>query len=251
MLNGQNILITGANGGIGIAIAERLLQNNANLILLYNKNNSKINDLVARYPDYSSKIEIHKVDLVDESSVNEVLSKIISKKNIDVFIHAVTIPLIYKGILKLKWSDFQSHLELQTKSFFQIVQKIVPQMKEKKKGKIIPILTSAVIGNPPSNLSHYTVGKYSLLGMVKSLAVELNPLGINVNSISPSMTMTPLVENFPSKLKEIAANESPLGRLLTPEDITPTVLFLCSKNSDDMSGENLLINGSKTIYQKL
>ena len=121
-------------------------------------------------------------------------------------------------------------------------------MKERKYGRIVNILTSYVIGRPPNNQSSYIVSKYSLLGLSKSLSVELGSYGITVNSVSPSMTNTNLIEKLPLKLKEIIANNVPVGRLADPNDITSAVLFLCSKNSSYISGENILVSAGETMH---
>jgi 3-oxoacyl-[acyl-carrier protein] reductase len=121
-------------------------------------------------------------------------------------------------------------------------------MKERKRGKIISILTSYTVGRPPNNISPYLVGKYSLLGLSKSLAVELGPYGITINCISPSMTNTPLIEKLPSKLKEITASQIPLGKLAEPKNVASVALFLCSDHADYISGENILVTGAQTMH---
>ena len=121
-------------------------------------------------------------------------------------------------------------------------------MKSKKVGKIISILTTYVVGSPPSKISDYIVGKYSLLGLTKCFAVELAPFGITVNSISPSMTDTPLIEDLPLKLKQITANQNPMKRLCEPHDVASAVLFFCSKHSNFITGENLIVSGGHTMH---
>ena len=121
-------------------------------------------------------------------------------------------------------------------------------MKENKHGKIVSILTSYAVGTPPNKLSPYITAKYSLLGLSKSLAVELGPWGITVNCISPSMTSTPLIENLPAKLKEITASQIPLKRLAEPADIASAAVFLSSEHSSFISGENILISGGQTMH---
>jgi len=246
LLTGQRILITGANGGIGKAICEILLQNNAKLVLFYNKNKTQVDKLLEKYGNDS--IEIHEVDLLNIKKIENVMNLISSSDKIDCFIHSVTIPIENKEITKLQWEDYQSHIDIQTRSFLQIVQSLMPNMKEKKQGRIISILTSYTIGRPPNNMSPYIVGKYSLLGLSKSLAVELGPYGITVNCISPSMTNTALIEKLPSKLKEITASQVPLGRLAEPKDVASMVLFVCSRSSDYISGENFLVTGGQTMH---
>ena len=98
-------------------------------------------------------------------------------------------------------------------------------------------------------MSSYIIGKYSLLGLSKCLAVELGKFGISVNSISPSMTNTSLIKKFPTKFREISASQVPLKqKLAEPDDIASTIFFLCSKYSDYISGENLIISGAQTMH---
>ena len=248
MLEKKRILITGANGGIGSSISENLLKNNGNLILFYHKNKTQIDKLLSKNSDLKDSSEVYQVDLFDENQLEKTLNKVLNHGQIDIFVHSVSIPLEHKPIADINWKDFQSNIELQTKSFLQIVKSLVPSLKESKPGKIICILSSATVGKPPTKMSHYVVGKYSLLGLAKSLSVELANYGITVNCISPSMVDTPLIEKFPKKLKEISANQNPLGRLVKPDEVASAVLFLCSKDSDSISGENLLITGADTMH---
>jgi len=248
LLKDKRILITGANGGIGISLCETLLQNNAKLVLLYNQKRENINKFLETHRDSNSSIEIQQVDLLNNLKLEHTMNSVLESGQIDTFIHSVTLPIKNKSIIDIRWEDYLSHIEIQTRSFLQIVQSLIPSMKAKKRGKIISILTSYTVGRPPNSMSDYIVGKYSLLGLSKSLAIELGHLGITVNCISPSMTNTPLIEKLPSKLKEIVVSQIPLGRLAEPEDISSVALFLCSKYSDYVSGENFLVTGGQTMH---
>lgn len=248
MLKDQRILITGANGGIGLSICETLLQNGARLVLLHHKNKTGIDELLKKYQNSQNHIDVKQVDLLDDSKVRDIIKSVLESGQIDAFIHSATLPIENKSIMDIQWKDYQSHIEIQTKSFLQIVQSLIPSMREKKRGKIIAIVTSSVVGRPPSNMSDYIVGKYSLFGLTKSLAVELGHLGITVNCISPSMTNTPLIDKFPAQMKAIAAKQSPLGRLAEPSDVASVALFLCSKYSDYITGENFLVSGGQTMH---
>ena len=246
MLSGKRILITGSNGGIGNSISEILLENNAELVLLYHKNREQIDILTSKIKFNKSKIHTYQVDLCNSVQLELTLKKILDSGNIDIFIHSVTLPITYKSVKDLSWDEYQKHINLQTKSFLQIIQSFIPCMT-KNKGKIISILTSYTVGTPPNSISNYVSAKYSLLGLSKSLAVELGPLGITVNCVSPSMTQTPLTSNIPSKLKAIITHETPLKRLASPTDTASIVLFLCSKLSDYVNGENILVTGGHTM----
>jgi len=247
LLQGNRILITGANGGIGYSIAETLLKNNANLVLCYSSNRQNIDKLIQTYPKYKSNIEIFKINLADFTLTTDIIDKILQKGHIDAFIHSVTNSIKHSSVLNFSWDEYQSNIDIQTRSFFEIIQKIVPLMKIKKKGRIINILTSYVVGTPPKQISPYLVGKYSLLGLSKSLAIELAEFGITVNCISPSMTQTQLIDDLPSKLKEISKIQNPSKRLANPSDIASAVLFYCSDTSDFVTGSNLLVTGGENM----
>jgi len=247
LLADKRILLTGGNSGIGLAITNTFCNNNARLVSLYNKNRSGINKLLEQNSNLKSLVEFYSINLLDETKLDDLLEKILQSGSFDGFIHCVTFPTNRKNLTDIKWIDIQSHINLQTKSFFEILQRLLPAMKQRRYGKIISILTSYVVGTPPKGIMDYVVGKYSLLGLTKSLAVELGQYGINVNSISPFVTNTPLIEKLPSKFKEIAINQVPLGRLCEPDDVATAALFLCSTNSNYISGENIVLSGGYTM----
>lgn len=248
MLSGKRILITGANGGIGYAISDLLLKNNAKVVLFYHKNREKIDCIINDHPDKVQKIEIHQVDLMNEKEVEYILSSIVNIGPIDIFIHLPTYPTQHKDIMKMDWLDFQRHIELQSKAFFQITKFVVPFMKKQKMGKIISILTSYVVDKPPSGVSDYVVSKYSLLGLSKCMATELGKFGIRVNSISPSIVNTSLIDKLPAKFKEITSSQIPLeNRFAEPIEVAGVALFLCTEYSNYITGENILVTGGHVM----
>ena len=180
MLENRRILITGANGGIGISISEILLKNNANLILLYHKNRDKIDEFLHQNESLKSKIKLYSVDLLDESNLDKILEEILQSGSVDTVIHSVSDKVQHNNVSKFSWNDYELNIELQTKSFFKIIQAFLPNMKKSKFGKFINILTSYTVGVPPSHISSSVVGKYSLLGLSKALSVELAQYGISI-----------------------------------------------------------------------
>ena len=121
MLSGKRILITGANGGIGYAISELLLKNNAKIDLIYHKNKQNLERLIRDNPGKLQDISIHQADLTKDEELEDVLTTITGTKQVDIFIHSPTYPTPHKSIMSMEWSEFQNHIELQSKAFFQKV----------------------------------------------------------------------------------------------------------------------------------
>ena len=241
----KHILITGANGGIGFEVARLLAEQKANLTLLYHENQQQLEN----FSTPGQQLEIKKVDLANEKELNNTITSILQNHPIDIFIHSPAYPIQHRDIMNTTWNDFQKQIDLQTKSFLQISKLIIPQMKSQKFGKIISILTSYVVGKPPNGIANYVVGKYSLFGLTKCMAGELGSFGIRANSVSPSMVNTPLTDPLPEKLKEITKSQIPLeGRLAEPVEVAGTVLFLCTDNSNYITGENILVTGGHTMH---
>lgn len=247
MLQNSRILVTGANGGIGLSISEILFKNHARLVLFYHKNKSGIDELLKKTKADDKLIEIHQVDLLNSQNLSDKISSVMSSGPVNAVIHCVSLPLELKTVADLKWEDFQSHIDIQVKTLFDIVRSLLPSMKSNGGGKIINVLTSGVIGKPPSRMGQYIVGKYALLGLSKVLASELGQYHITVNCVSPSIVNTPLVTKLPAKLKEISAAQAPYGKLAEPNDVASVVLFLCSRYSDYISGENIIVSAGQTM----
>ena len=241
----KHILITGANGGIGFAVAKLLAEQKANLTLLYHKNSQQLEN----FSIPGQMLELRKVDLANEKEIDKTISSILEDHPIDIFIHSPAYPIQHKDITNTAWNDFQKQFDLQTKSFLQISKLIIPHMKSQKFGKIISILTSYVVGKPPNGITDYVVGKYSLLGLTKCMAAELGSFGIRANSVSPSIVNTPLTDPLPSKLKEITKSQIPLeNRLAEPSEIAEVILFLCGDGSNYITGENILVTGGHSMH---
>ena len=247
MLKNKRILITGANGTIGNSICRTFLKNNANLVLFYHKNSTNIEELKRENSKSKQEIESFQVDLSDINQIKKNMNEVLKTKSIDIFVHSVSLPLKIKKTIDCNWKEFEEHINLQTRSLFEISKAIIPGMKIKKNGKIVNILTSSIIGSPPNMLSSYVTAKHSSLGLSKSLAVELGPFGINVNCVSPSLIDDSLTSFMPSKLKEIIVSQTPMKRLAEPIDVANAVLFLCSNLSDFITGENIIVTGGQSI----
>jgi 3-oxoacyl-[acyl-carrier protein] reductase len=105
------------------------------------------------------------------------------------------------------------------------------------------MLSSYVEKTVPKANSPYIVGKFALLGLMKSLVSEYATSNIQVNAVSPSLMETNFLSNLPELISEMTAQQHPLKRNAMPTDVVPVIRFLLSKESDYINGANISVNG--------
>lgn len=236
----KNILLTGASGGIGYAIARKFLENSdARMILQYNTHAQKIESLKEEFP---YRIDSYKADLSDEKSVVEFLKKIDSEyKKLDIIIHSAGISVV-DTINHTKVEDISKIINVNLKSPILITQKLVGKMIEKKSGVIIFI--SSMWGITGSSCeSVYSATKGGIIAFSNSLSKELGPSNIRVNSVSPGFINTAMNDNIKVEDRDLFVLEIPLLRAGEATDVSNAIYFLCSDEASYISGANLRVDG--------
>lgn len=236
----KNILLTGASGGIGYAIARKFLENSdARMILQYNTHAQKIESLKEEFP---YRIDSYKADLSDEKSVAEFLKKIDSDyKKLDIIIHSAGISVV-DTINHTKVEDISKIINVNLKSPILITQKLVGKMIEKKSGVIIFI--SSMWGITGSSCeSVYSATKGGIIAFSNSLSKELGPSNIRVNSVSPGFINTAMNDNIKVEDRDLFVSEIPLLRAGEATDVSNAIYFLCSDEASYISGANLRVDG--------
>lgn len=239
-------LVVGGNGGIGSVVTRRLLGDGMKVCTTYNKHRNKLDELLTG--PLGDELLCMRCDARNKDDIREVVSNVLLKHGrIDAVIFTLTPFLRNTRILDLEWTDYSEHLDLQLKAIHHFVKSLKEQIVSKGKIKFIVLLSEYCIGGPPKGLSHYVTAKYGVMGLARTLAVELAQYGCTVNMITPGMVDTPLLDNMPAKLIEMTAYENPLKRIARPEDVSNIVSFLASEESDYMNGASITINGGSVI----
>lgn len=236
----KNVLLTGASGGIGYAIARKFLENSdARMILQYNTHAIKIESLKEEFP---YRIDSYKADLSDEKIVVEFLKKIDSDyKKLDIIIHSAGISVV-DTINHTKVEDISKIINVNLKSPILITQKLVGKMIEKKSGVIIFI--SSMWGITGSSCeSVYSATKGGIIAFSNSLSKELGPSNIRVNSVSPGFINTAMNDNIKVEDRDLFVSEIPLLRAGEATDVSNAIYFLCSDEASYISGANLRVDG--------
>lgn len=158
-------------------------------------------------------------------------------------VHFAARPLVYRKIKKMDWNAVLEDMQVQVYSIGRILQTFLPEMIKQQYGKVVFMLSSAIMGVPPKYMSHYVIVKYALLGLMKSAAVEYAGKGININAVSPNMMETKFLQNIDERTVEMTANASTMGRNIHLDEVLPAIHFLLSEGSSYMNGENLNLSG--------
>ena len=133
-------------------------------------------------------------------------------------------------------------LDVVLKGAFHCIQAVLPRMIERKRGAIVNVSTVFTEAPPPEQ-TRYVVAKSALVGLTRSLAVELAPHGIRVNLVAPSFALTDLTRNVPKILLREKKSQVPMGRFATTEEIAQAILVLGSELLPFTSGQQIVLAG--------
>ena len=237
-LKDKNIIVTGASGGIGNSIVEKLYENGAN-ILATGTRIEKLEELKTKF----NNIKIIKFDISQHEKVEEFINTATEELggSLDSIINNAGIT---KDNLTIRMSldEWTKVIDVNLTSTFLMCKYSIKKMLKNKFGKIINI-TSVVGHTGNAGQANYTASKAGIVAMSKSLAIEYAKKNINVNCISPGFISTTMTDQIDEKHKDAIIAKIPSNRLGKPEDIANAVIFLVSENSDYINGETIHVNG--------
>ena len=237
-LKGKNIIVTGASGGIGNSIINKLNENGANILASGTKI-EKLEELKKRF----DKINILAFDISQSDKIEEFIenaTKLLGG-SLDCVINNAGITQDNLAI-RMSLEEWQKVININLTSTFLMSKYSIKKMLKNKSGKIINI--TSVVGHT-GNLgqTNYTASKAGIIAMSKSLSIEYAKKNINVNCISPGFIKTAMTDKIDEKFKDQIVSKIPSGRLGEPDDIANAVLFLVSDQSNYINGETLHVNG--------
>ena len=243
-LEDRHALVTGGATGIGLAITKSLVSAGAR-VTIASRNIERVNAVAAEL-----------------EGVNGVALDVTSPKDIsDVFeqLEAVDILVNNAGIAfatpfqKMSLEQWSGVMAVNLTGVFLCTQAVLASMLERDRGRIINIASTAGLQGAPY-ISAYAASKHGLVGMTRSLGLELAATGITANCVCPGFTDTDMVtdaiNNITSKTGRSEAEalaelvkHNPQQRLITPEEVANTVLWLCQDSSRSITGQSIVIGG--------
>ena len=250
---GRTAIVTGAgSGGLGAAYAEALACGGAQ-VMVADIRGSHADATAARIESAGGRALTMEVDIADEASVDAMVDTTVERfGGVDILINNAALMFRFleaprTPFWEVPLEEFELVQLVNVTGSWLCAKAVFPHMKGQGGGKIINISSNMALGTDlmwPAQMVAYTTSKAGVIGLTRALAGEAGLYGITVNAVAPGVTNTDTIsEHIASDQMEMFAQSQALRRQAWPEDIVGTVLFLCSSDSDFMTGQVLCVDG--------
>ena len=246
-LQGKVALVTGASRGIGAAAAKRLAQGGASVVVNYHQNHEAAQKVLEEVESAGSRGMIFQADVTRKDQVENMVKATEQKLGpVDVLVNNAYFPFEVGQLHDLSWESFHRAVEHELAALFFSVGACLPAMKAKKAGRVI-VVSSRLAQQPLPKMGAYAAAKSALESMANTMAIELGPLGIAVNVVTPAFTLTDASMIMPEAFRERVKETRPLKKHLYPEDVAGAIAFLAGDEASMLTGSHILITGGSHL----
>ena len=234
-------LVTGGSRGIGAAVARRLTADGCTVVINYETSQDKAQALAKETGGLALR-----ADVSDPVQVGKMIDTVLEKFcQLDILVCCAGIA--WQGLTQdMTETDYRRLMAVDLDGTFYCCQKALPPMIRQKSGKIVTV--ASMWGQTGGSCEvAYSAAKAGVIGLTKALAKEVAPSGVTVNCVSPGVIETDMVKPLGAQALADLAEETPLGRLGTPDDVANCVSFLCSPAADFLTGQVIAPNGGLVI----
>ena len=247
-LSNKVALVTGSSRGLGRGVAIALGKAGAKVCLNYLNNSEAAEKTLQDLRDEGIHAAMFRADASDQSQLNFMVEAIEDKfGSLDILVPNATPDQPQKPIEDYDADFYRQMYDFFVMSPFMLAQAVLPGMKKRKGGRIINI-TSEVFHCSVPEFSAYVAAKGGQIGWSRSMANELAPFGITVNTVAPGWIPTERHENDPEDAKNEYLKTIPIGRWGTPEDVGNAVVYYSSDEASFVTGQTLCVNGGRTPW---
>jgi NAD(P)-dependent dehydrogenase (short-subunit alcohol dehydrogenase family) len=227
--------VSGASGGLGIEISRSLLNDGFFVIMLCNKNKSKLDSLTRKFSNQTKVVEVDFLNDVDYDTLKEEIGAVDSVINCV----GISSSQISWKINKEQWDKV---FDLNLNTPFRLAQLFIPEMRKNKFGRIV-FFSSIVAQKGVVGTSAYSASKSALLGLTRTMASELATSGVTVNCISPGYMDKGMISEVSDQFLSDILESIPAKTLGNSENITHSVSFLLNEKADYITGQVINVNG--------
>lgn len=245
-MTGKVALVTGGSRGIGKAIALRLAEHGMDIVVNYVRHKQDALATQEEVRKFNQRCLLVKANVAKESDVAAMFEQISTEFGcLDVLVSNAASGVL-KPVLELTERHWNWAMDINARALLSLVQHGLPLMKEGSR-----VIAVSSLGSVRAIENYTTVGasKAALESLVRHLAVELGPRGIRVNTVSAGAVDTDALKKFPNRelILDNALQRTPLGRLITTDDVADVTLFLCSNLADMIQGQVVTVDGGYAI----
>ena len=241
-------LVTGSSRGLGRGIALALGKAGAKVCLNYLNNSDAAEGTLTKLREEGIHAAMFRADASDKVQVESMIEAIEEKfGSLDILVPNATPEQPQKPIEEYDADFYRQMYDFFVVSPFLLAKAVLPGMKKRKSGRIINI-TSEVFHSSVPEFSAYVAAKGGQIGWSRSMASELAPFGITVNTVAPGWIPTERHENDSEEAKNEYLKTIPLGRWGTPEDVGNAVVYYSSDEASFVTGQTLCVNGGRTPW---
>ena len=246
MLSGKTAVVTGASRGIGRAIAEKLAAEGAFVVINYNGSKEAAETVLAGIRAAGGDGCVMQCNVSDFAACEVWMKEILALYGkIDILVNNAGVTRD-NLILRLSEEDFDTVLNANLKGAFLCCKEAARRMVRQRYGRIVN-LRSVVGLRGNAGQTNYSASKAGLIGLTKALAKEEGPSGITVNCVAPGVIDTDMMASFTAEDKAALAEETPVGRLGTAEEVAKLLLYLAGEDAGYITGQVFGVNGGLVI----
>ena len=246
-LSGRVALITGSSTGLGKAMALALARAGASVVINYANNEER------GYQTYNELIAgggtgmLVRADVTSRAAVRTLVNQVREELGpVDILVPNATAVQPQRRIEDYTWADYEEMINFFVKSPFLLVKECLADMKRRRWGRIINIITEVFsLGVAP--FTAYAAAKGGQLGLSRSLATELAPFGITVNMVSPGWIPVERHARDPQSAKELYLKTIPVGRWGVPDDVAGAVVYYASEEASFVTGQCVTVSGGRSF----
>jgi (2S)-[(R)-hydroxy(phenyl)methyl]-succinyl-CoA dehydrogenase BbsD subunit len=241
-MNKRVAIITGASKGIGKTISMQMVENGF-FVVLVDVDETAGKALEAELTNENARF--YTTDISNEKQVEELFKFVIEEfGSINVLVNNAGI-IRDKMIWKMSVDDFDEVIRVNLRGTWLMCREVAKVMRQQESGRIINISSRAWLGN--RGQTNYSASKAGVVGLTRSLALELGKYNVSVNAVAPGLIDTPLTQALPAAVKQKLIEAQPTKTIGQPEDVANMVSFLSRDDTEFVTGQTLYVDGGKSI----